>query len=236
MMSKYKEFYRNEFPFKETVGKDQVQGDSTPWIPSYIIGSTSSGIGSGGNGSNGGSGSAVDDLGNEDFNETSVLKPNERIIIWRTLITLTAKISAPNIIKHPETGKILTYKGKCIKGFEKTYTFVIQAGLIDKYAEHLDCVVMDFDVNGKNYNEGQQDEALTDFFNKGFLEGNAKSEMTIGTKWQEGHFPPEITTIYFKIIDVNANREEVDNIALIKKFRDTVTMKIENRKMTFSKS
>ena len=40
---------------------------------------------------------------------------------------------------------------KILKGFDDKRTWIIEAGLWDEYAWHLDCVVMEFVVNGKKY-------------------------------------------------------------------------------------
>lgn len=240
----FKEFFREEAPMPDDLGNDPPPDDIVVPKPPEINGHP-------GGGGGGGAGSAWEGGGGHDWGgngdgdgeeappdgEPQKEEP-EPTIVWRTLITLTAKINADNIIKHPKTGKILTHKGKVIKGFEATYTYIIQAGLIEEYAYHLDCVLMDFIVNGKQYNGNEQNEALTDFFNAGFLkdDGYGTSELQLRTKWQQGHYPPWITTIYFKIIDVKAEKESVDNIALTKEFRDTVNMKIENGKMNFSKA
>lgn len=236
-MSDYKEFYRDEYPFKDDLGKDPPPESEIIIVPPVIHGSPGgggsggsgggSGGGGGGGGSGGGGGPGGGGGGGKDENP-------QKTIVWRHLATLTASIVLYNILKDPATGKIMIDKiRKILKGFDDSRTWIIEAGLIEDYANHLDCVVMEFVVNGKKYNESESGEALSDFFMQGINGGN--SQLTLRTKWQEGHYPPDVSSIYLKIRDVKEDKEEVDNIALLKDFRDTIIVKMENKKLFFDK-
>ena len=237
-MSDYKEFYRDEYPFKDDLGNDPPESEIII-VPPVIHGSPGGGGGggsgggggggSGGGGDSGGSGGGGGPGGGGGKDE----KPQKKII-WHHLATLTASIVLYNILKDPATGKIMIDKiRKILKGFDDSRTWVIEAGLIEDYANHLDCVVMEFIVNGKKYNESESGEALSDFFMLGINGGN--SHLTLRTKWQEGHYPPDVSTIFLKIRDVKEDKEEVNNIALLKDFRDTIIVNIENGNLYFDK-
>jgi hypothetical protein len=235
MSKEYEEFYRDEYPFKDDLGKDSLPGPPPVKGHAYLGGNYSSifhggtmrgdgkgniwgyGDGSGGDGGGG---------------DGAPIKPHE--IIWRHLATLTASIVLYDILKDPATGKIMIDKiRKILKGFDDKRTWIIEAGLWEEYAGHLDCIVMEFVVNGKKYNESESDEALSNFFMQGINGGN--SQLTLRTKWQDRHYPPDVSTIFLKIRDVEEDKEEVDNIALLKDFRDTIIVKMENKELFFDK-
>jgi hypothetical protein len=191
------------------------------------------GVASGGGGSSGDGGSTGPGFSGGSGPGSSA-KPQKKIV-WRLLATLTASITVYNILTDSVSGKIMTAKKKCIKGFSDSKTWTIEAGIIEELASHLDCVVMEFTVDGKTYNEDEKNQALSDFFFNGFLKEGGKSRLTLRTKWQHGHYPPAVSTIYLKIRDVEEDKEEVDNIALLKDFRDTIIVNIENRQLYFDK-
>lgn len=238
MSKEYKEFYRNEYPFEEDKGNDPPPVKETDPLPPVITGNPGGGGGGGGayggiggNSSGGGSGSGSGDGGSPG---SAGEKPQKKIV-WRLLATLTASITVYNILTDSVSGKIMTAQKKCIKGFSDSKTWTIEAGIIEELASHLDCVVMEFTVDGKTYNEDEKNQALSDFFFNGFLKEGGKSRLTLRTKWQHGHYPPAVSTIYLKIRDVEEDKEEVDNIALLKDFRDTIIVNIENRQLYFDK-
>lgn len=237
MSKEYEEFYRNEYPLPDNWGNDPKFGPTINASSSMEGRPIKSGevghyIGDGyrGTGSFNYRGGPREDP-QTSFNP----KPQEKVIIWRTLMTLTASIKLYDILINPDSGKILIdSEKKIIKGFDDSRTWVIEAGLIEGYTWHLDCVVMEFIVNGKIYNESQSNEALSEFFNQGFTK-ESNSRMFFRTKWQEGHYPPDVSTIHLKIRDVEEDKEEVDNIALTKEFRDSIIVNIEDGNLFFDK-
>jgi hypothetical protein len=113
-MSDYKEFYRDEYPFKDDLGKDPLPEDKNGPIPPEVdgfpgvvylplVGGYGLGVSGGGGGFGGGG-----DGGSGPGDNNRPLKPNK--IVWRVLATLTASIVLYDILKDPVTGKIMIDK------------------------------------------------------------------------------------------------------------------------------
>jgi hypothetical protein len=226
MNKEYKEFYRDESLIPGDVGVD-ISGGGTGGAGGGGWGGGAGG-GTGGAGGGGWGGSAGGGTGGAGGGSGAKEK------IWKTLATLRWSCLLPGVLKSPSSGKILKHAGKCLKSVNFSCALRIEIGIIEEYAEHLDCVIIEYISNGQKFNMSETDAVAENFFSKAYVE-NLDSELELSVKWQRGHYPLSISSVGLRVVDENSVYGELNNVGLTKKFRKMCMIAIKNRKMNFIK-
>lgn len=106
-------------------------------------------------------------------------------------------------------GRILKRLGKLQKHMKGRMGFEIFGTLGDiETNEHVDCVVVSYLVNGKEYNMSQNQEAAEKFFEVYWQNPDFLSKVILQAKFQRGHYPLDIDMLKLKFKQLN-NKEFV---------------------------
>ena len=213
MEKEYVEFYRDESPIPGS------NGSETEWSfnDSGVI--------------NGGWEGLFGGLEGE-FGSNSQAPIGAEEVRWKFLATLRWEFLAPGILKNPSTGKVFKNAGKILKTLSSSCSLRIEIGIMEEFEWHLDCVILKYVANKHEFNMSETAAVAENFFSRAFLD-NLDSELILALKWQKGHYPLSISSVWLKITDEKTNYGVVQNVALSKKFRNTGIVKIKNRKMEF---
>ena len=236
-MSDYKEPFWQEAPQENNWGND-IQN---------IIGNGPNGGGGSSGGGGGGSGSAG--TGGDIWYDNSIYGDwveipqdgedvaegeNETLpqqYFWKALLSLTYKFKNPKILTNARK-QILKHNGKILKKSSGTIALNVYAsvGFDDS---HIDCLLCECMIDGQIYNASETKKVSEIFFNNGF---NGTCLLTIRIKWQAGHYPPEINSAKFKVVDWNGREYETGFFALNKEYGNVINISLNGNRLSVGNS